>query len=108
MKTYELIGEVDERHELHLVVPQECAAGKVRVLVMEPESALSEQAIAPRKSMMQIMSEEQTHTNGSTVSGIKEPDLAEWIKQFAMDTGIEDLAHEHDHYIHGTPKRNDR
>ena len=40
MKAYELIGEVDERHELHLVVPPECATGKVRVLVMEQESAL--------------------------------------------------------------------
>jgi hypothetical protein len=22
-----------------------------------------------------------------------------------LNTGIEDLAHQHDHYIHGTPKR---
>ncbi|MBE9018458.1 hypothetical protein C7Y66_30085 [Chroococcidiopsis sp. CCALA 051] len=27
------------------------------------------------------------------------------IERCAVDTGIEDLAHQHDHYIHGTPKR---
>jgi hypothetical protein len=27
------------------------------------------------------------------------------ISQYGVDTGIEDLAHQHDHYIHGTPKR---
>jgi hypothetical protein len=31
--------------------------------------------------------------------------LMEFIEQSAVDTGIEDLAHQHDHYIHGTPKR---
>ena len=27
------------------------------------------------------------------------------IDRCQMDTGITDLAHQHDHYIHGTPKR---
>ena len=27
------------------------------------------------------------------------------IANCLVDTGIEDLAHQHDHYIHGTPKR---
>lgn len=26
-------------------------------------------------------------------------------EECSVDTGIEDLAHQHDHYIHGTPKR---
>lgn len=28
------------------------------------------------------------------------------IEANQMETGIPDLAHQHDHYIHGTPKRN--
>lgn len=87
MKAYELIGEVDERHELHLVVPQECATGKVRVLVMEQESAFN---------------------NVNKEKGKSGQSLLDLINACQMDTGIEDLAHEHDHYIHGTPKRNDR
>ena len=31
--------------------------------------------------------------------------LAALIHKRQMDTGITDLAHQHDHYIHGTPKR---
>jgi hypothetical protein len=27
------------------------------------------------------------------------------IEKCTIDTGIVDLAHQHDHYIHGTPKR---
>lgn len=34
--------------------------------------------------------------------------LMQLIDQYAMETGIPDLAHEHDHYIHGTPKRTDQ
>ncbi len=38
---------------------------------------------------------------------------AEWkafeelIDRCAVDTGIPDLAHQHDHYLHGTPKKED-
>ena len=28
-----------------------------------------------------------------------------WMGRHAIDTGIPDLAEEHDHYIYGTPKR---
>lgn len=31
--------------------------------------------------------------------------LTKLIDENQMDTGISDLAHQHDHYIHGTPKR---
>ncbi len=31
-------------------------------------------------------------------------DLLEFIEEYAIDTGIEDLAHQHDHYLYGTPK----
>lgn len=31
--------------------------------------------------------------------------LTQLLADSQMDTGIEDLAHQHDHYIHGTPKR---
>lgn len=31
--------------------------------------------------------------------------LERLIETYAVDTGIPDLAHEHDHYLHGRPKR---
>ncbi len=31
--------------------------------------------------------------------------LTALIDRCQMDTGITDLAHQHDHYMHGTPKR---
>ena len=33
--------------------------------------------------------------------------LTKLLEDCQMDTGIEDLAHQHDHYLHGTPKRAD-
>ncbi|MCB8945328.1 MAG: hypothetical protein H6658_16395 [Ardenticatenaceae bacterium] len=33
--------------------------------------------------------------------------LMKTIADAVVDVGIEDLAHEHDHYLYGTPKRGD-
>lgn len=33
-------------------------------------------------------------------------DLSDLIQQSQVETGIPDLAAEHDHYLHGQPKRN--
>ena len=33
--------------------------------------------------------------------------LTELIEKCQMDTGITDLAHQHDHYLYGTPKKPD-
>ena len=33
-------------------------------------------------------------------------DLSDLIQQSQVETGIADLAAEHDHYLHGKPKRN--
>ena len=32
-------------------------------------------------------------------------ELNRLLESYAVDTGIPDLAQEHDHYLHGTPKR---
>jgi hypothetical protein len=32
-------------------------------------------------------------------------ELTQLIKECAVETGIEDLAHQHDHYLYRTPKR---
>ena len=32
-------------------------------------------------------------------------ELDRLLEECQIDTGISDLAHQHDHYIHGTPKR---
>lgn len=33
--------------------------------------------------------------------------LTKLIEECQVDTGIPDLAHQHDHYLYGTPKRED-
>ena len=78
MKTYELIGEVDEQHHIFIsaTVPPDFAPGKVRVTFTPVDSEVEELE-----------------------------DISTWLQNLAVDTGIEDLAHQHDHYIHGTPKR---
>lgn len=40
-------------------------------------------------------------------SGDVERDPAFDLSDLAVHTGIPDLAHEHDHYLYGTPKRGD-
>jgi hypothetical protein len=37
--------------------------------------------------------------------GEPEPHPLTWIAEHAINTGITDLAEEHDHYIYGTPKK---
>lgn len=34
-------------------------------------------------------------------------DLAQLVKNCQVHTGVGDLAHQHDHYLYGTPKRED-
>ena len=35
----------------------------------------------------------------------KQTSLSDIVDQWKSDTGIPDLAEQHDHYLHGTPKR---
>ena len=37
MSAIELIGDVDEHHRLHVLVPNEVPAGQVRVIVLVPD-----------------------------------------------------------------------
>lgn len=41
----------------------------------------------------------------STMSEASWDTLFQLIDEYAVETGIFDFAQEHDHYIHGTPKR---
>lgn len=83
MKAFELMGEVDEQHQLHVQVPRECAPGKVRVVVVPENGAEAEAAEDDWQKLNDL------------------------IQACQMDAGIADLAHEHDHYRLGTPKKND-
>lgn len=76
MKAYKMIGEVDEFHELRLIVPPEIPVGVVKIIV-EIEEAQSPE----------------------------EDSLLSLVAQCKVRTGISDLAHQHDHYLHGTPKK---
>ena len=92
MKAYETIGEVDERGELRAQLPAEVPVGAARVLVLVPQNGAA------------ALENGATHINGDAAA---EGDLLSWIERFSVDAGIEDLAHQHDHYLRGTPKRAD-
>ncbi|MGE0887158.1 MAG: hypothetical protein AB7P14_26855 [Blastocatellales bacterium] len=52
--------------------------------------------------------EETTATkNGSTQSDDDWDAMMKLIEDCQTNTGIGDLAHQHDHYLYGTPKRDD-
>jgi hypothetical protein len=40
-----------------------------------------------------------------TESETENDSLLRLVQECQMDVGIEDLAHQHDHYLHGKPKR---
>lgn len=43
--------------------------------------------------------------NESLVADSSWGDFAQLLKECQVNTGISDLAYQHDHYLHGTPKR---
>lgn len=49
-----------------------------------------------------ILFEESRKANGNGLDG-----LLKFIQENSIDTGITDMAHQHDHYLYGTPKRDD-
>ncbi len=61
MKTFDLIGEVDEQHRLQVLLPEDAAPGTVRVIVLVPEDRESqaEPAIADAVWMRSVAREWQ-------------------------------------------------
>ncbi len=45
--------------------------------------------------------------NEPAISDSAWSDFAQLLKECQVNTAIRDLAHQHDHYLHGTPKRED-
>lgn len=78
------VKAIYERGALRLTEPIELQDGtRVDVIVITPEPDNGDQA--------------GTHSSRTT--------LEDLIAQCAIDTGIPDLAHQHDHYLYGTPKQ---
>ncbi|NES84914.1 MAG: hypothetical protein F6K10_27825 [Moorea sp. SIO2B7] len=48
---------------------------------------------------------EETPTLQAQTDDLSWDDLLNFIAQYAVETGIEDLAHQHDHYLYGTAKK---
>jgi hypothetical protein len=92
MKALELIGEIDEQRHLNTVLPQDAVPGPVRVIVLMPEAA-------------ETQVDKLTAVTDSDAVEKGWDSLMELIEQCQIHTGIGDLAHQHDHYLYGTPKR---
>ena len=79
--------------------------GKIKngvALPLEPVKETDE----GRKVIITFVDEE---SNGKESSGRNGGlSLEELIEACQVDTGIEDLASEHDHYLYGTPKKNNK
>lgn len=64
------------------------------------------EAIAAKEGQQVIITfVEQENPIETPSDEISWDEMLDFIDTCAVDTGIEDLAHQHDHYIHGTPKR---
>ena len=94
MKALELIGEIDEQRHLNTVLPADAVPGPVRVIVLMPE--VDEPKAGNSTAVVNADAAEKDWDS-----------LMELIERCQVDTGIEDLAHQHDHYLYGTPKRTD-
>jgi hypothetical protein len=81
MKALDLMAEVDEQHRLQAALPEDAPPGPVRV-ISDATGAETPEAIAAEWEKLRQM-----------------------IRECAVDTGIGDLAHQHDHYLYGKPKR---
>ncbi|MEO1391139.1 MAG: hypothetical protein AAFV85_27730 [Cyanobacteria bacterium J06634_6] len=68
--------------------------------------------ITDREGQTVIITFVEEGTETAAASGTVDADreigwdqLMQSIEQNTMDTGIEDLSHQHDHYLHGKPKQ---
>jgi hypothetical protein len=57
--------------------------------------------------LITFLNEQIPLTDARDVQETDYDSLTKLLEECQMDTGIEDLAHQHDHYLHGTPKRVD-
>jgi hypothetical protein len=68
--------------------------------------ARPEQPVSGRDGQMVIITFiEDKPLPESTMSEASWDALFQLIDEYAVETGISDFAQEHDHYLHGTPKR---
>jgi predicted DNA-binding antitoxin AbrB/MazE fold protein len=63
------------------------------------------EAIAAREGQQVIITLVEQENPSEDLEGSDWEELNQILADCQVDTGIEDLAHQHDHYIHGTPKR---
>ena len=105
MKALELVGEVDEQRQLHATLPADAPAGPVRVLVSWPESANGTNGAATQPAPLESNSDVPGQSR--TPSDEDWDSMMQLIEECQMNTGIGDLAHQHDHYLYGKPKRSE-
>jgi hypothetical protein len=55
---------------------------------------------------VQILIDREQPAPDTNVGGLGS--LLAYIEENSIDTGITDMAHQHDHYLYGTPKRDDQ
>ena len=63
------------------------------------------EAIEAREGQQVIITLVEQENSSEDLEGSDWEELNQILAACQVDTGIEDLAHQHDHYIHGTPKR---
>ncbi len=88
--TYKIVGEIDAEHRVRATAPLEAPVGPVELILVTPE--LKNGSVAKMEAV-ETRGEEKTL------------DLEEIIERCKVNSGIGDLAHQHDHYLYGTPKK---
>ncbi|MFN2456069.1 MAG: antitoxin family protein [Pyrinomonadaceae bacterium] len=67
--------------------------------------AIYEQGVLRLKEPLAIADGEVVEVTITTLDEAAPDALSDLLGRCAVDTGIQDLAEQHDHYLYGTPKR---
>jgi hypothetical protein len=73
--------------------------------VLRPKESVDLRANTYYQVIIQDEADDDAHDDATTTSGQDEKHPLAKFTKYAIDTGISDLAEQHDHYLYGTPKR---
>ncbi|MGE0544907.1 MAG: hypothetical protein AB7R89_32525 [Dehalococcoidia bacterium] len=73
--------------------------------VLRPQESVDLRANTYYHVIIQDEVDDDAHEETTATSGEDEVHPLAKFTKYAIDTGISDLAEQHDHYLYGTPKR---
>jgi hypothetical protein len=72
-----------------------------RVLALEP----IDESLEGEEVQITLLTESKKVNGNGSDKGLS--DIMKFVSENSVDTGIHDMAHQHDHYLYGSPKQDD-